>query len=200
MGTSNVHPRPGRPPRRRVAVPLVLLAAGLAASCATSRVAPTPARPPRGAETPPHAPGEGDAARAVLDAHNAIRAARHLGPLAANAELDAAARAHADDMARRRKMSHRGGDGSSPFSRIERAGYSFKGAAENVAFGFDDVAAVMDGWMRSAGHRRNILGPYREAGVGRAVDATGAAYWCVTFGTPAARDSRPVAARGVDFR
>ena len=55
-------------------------------------------------------------------------------------------------------MAHKGGDGSSPFDRMKRQGIAFRAAAENVAYGFDDVESVMAGWMRSPGHRRNILG------------------------------------------
>ena len=55
------------------------------------------------------------------------------------------------------------------------------------SYGFDDVPSVMDGWMRSPGHRRNILGKYEEIGVGRAIARDGASYWCVTFGTPSGR-------------
>jgi len=104
--------------------------------------------------------------------------------LALNPELNSAAQAQADDMARRGKMAHRGGDGSSPFDRIKRVGYSFQSAGENVAFGFDQVDEVMAGWMKSPGHRRNILGKYAEIGVGHATAQSGASYWCVTFGTP----------------
>ncbi len=107
--------------------------------------------------------------------------------LALNPELSIAAEGHADDMARRGRMAHRGGDGSSPFDRIKRVGYSFQGAGENVAYGFDRVDLVMSAWMKSPGHRRNILGDYSEIGVGRAIAQAGASYWCVTFGTPSAR-------------
>jgi uncharacterized protein YkwD len=84
-------------------------------------------------------------------------------------------------------MSHRGSDGSSPFDRISRQGYRYRAAAEYVAFGFDDIESVMDGWMKSPGHRRNILGSFSEIGVGRAVAKDGASYWCATFGTSLGR-------------
>ena len=99
-------------------------------------------------------------------------------------DLEAAAMEHARDMADRHKMAHRGGDGSSPFDRMKRQGYRFRTAAENVAYGFEDVDSVMTGWMKSPGHRRNILGNFSEIGVGRAIARDGASYWCVTFGTP----------------
>lgn len=127
-------------------------------------------------------------AEGLLAAHNAERARRHLPPVVLDAVLTRAAQIHADDMARRGKMSHRGGDGSSPFERMERVGYSFRAAAENVAAGYDGVDSVMLGWMHSPGHRRNILGPYAAIGVGSATAPGGVSYWCVTFATPARTD------------
>ncbi len=82
-------------------------------------------------------------------------------------------------------MSHRGGDGSSPFTRVTRAGYAYSRAGENVAAGQTSVDAVMRSWLLSPGHRLNILGRYSEIGTGCAIDTSGTAYWCVTFGTPA---------------
>jgi len=162
------------------------MAAALAAATATaSCVAPRSRTPTVPLPSPRRPPAE--VVGRVVEAHNAERARRGLAPMAVSPELEAAAVAHARDMADRRKMAHKGGDGSSPFDRMERQGYVFRSAAENVAYGFDDVDAVMSGWIRSPGHRRNILGPYAEIGVGRATARDGASYWCVTFGTPRAR-------------
>jgi hypothetical protein len=47
------------------------------------------------------------------------------------------------------------------------AGYSWSGAAENIAAGYTGPVSVMAGWMGSSGHRANILdGSLREIGVG----------------------------------
>lgn len=127
---------------------------------------------------------------AVVAAHNIERSRRHLSPVQLNVLLSEAAQTQADDMSRRDKMSHRGADGSSPFERIARAGYQASAAAENVAFGFQRVDEVMAGWMRSPGHRRNILGPYREVGVGYAIGRTGTSFWCVTFGAVVGQKQR----------
>jgi uncharacterized protein YkwD len=172
---------------RRLALFATLAASALAASCVGNRPAPRPA--PR-----PEAYGTSEAldtSDQVLRAHNAKRAKAGLPPFFPNPLLESAALGHARDMADRRKMAHRGGDGSSPFDRIGREGYRYRAAGENVAYGFDDVEAVMDGWMRSPGHRRNILGHYSEIGVGRAIAKDGASYWCVTFGTPRDRGNGP---------
>ncbi len=94
-------------------------------------------------------------------------------------------------MAGRQKMGHKGSDGSSPFDRIAREGYAYRSAGENVASGFPDVDGVRAGWLRSPGHRRNILGDFAEIGVGRAADPLGRTYWSVTFGTPRDRRGPP---------
>merc|ERR1711963_942203 len=62
--------------------------------------------------------------------------------------------------AERRKtgvFSHPGSDGSSVGVRVSREGYSWRAVAENIAKGQRDAQAVVRAWMRSAGHRRNIL-------------------------------------------
>jgi len=170
-----------RPRPRRLALALSIASAVGVSSCSSPRSVAPPAAIRR--EAPDPAEGS-DVAGRVVEAHNVERARRRLPPLVLDPELGSAAMAHAGDMAGRRRMSHRGGDGSSPFDRIGRAGYRYRAAGENVAYGFDDVGSVMAGWMRSPGHRRNILGDYAEIGVGRATGKDGAAYWCVTFGTP----------------
>jgi uncharacterized protein YkwD len=84
-------------------------------------------------------------------------------------------------------MAHRGSNGSSPFVRMKDSGYRFTSAAENVAMGQATVEEVMADWLRSPGHRRNILGRFSEIGVACATDAGGTPYWCVTFGSPERR-------------
>ncbi len=154
------------------------LALGLA-GCAA------PAPPPRrGALAAPEAPAPDPSKilAGLVDAHNQARARAGLPPLAVDPRLDAAARRHADDMAARRRMTHRGGDGSSPFQRIEAEGYHFRQAAENIAFGRFTLDSLMRGWLGSPGHRRNILGNFSEIGAAYATAGDGTAYWCVTFG------------------
>ena len=169
----------------------IMAASAIATSCSAYRPAARPSVvvPPGRVRPSPESDSSADpdVVQAVFDAHNAERSRRRLPALSLNSELSVAAQGHADDMARRGKMAHRGGDGSSPFDRIKRVGYSFQIAGENVAYGFDRVESVMTGWMKSPGHRRNILGDYSEIGVGRAIAQAGASYWCVTFGTPSGR-------------
>src|SRR4051794_40054014 len=59
----------------------------------------------------------------LIAAHNRERAAANLPPLVANPKLEAAARAHARDMAEHGTMTHEGSDGSTFDQRIKRQGY-----------------------------------------------------------------------------
>jgi uncharacterized protein YkwD len=141
---------------------------------------------PRAQDTSPARPKTGgmppEAADALVRAHNRERAKDGLPPLEANPRLQAAAQAHARDMADRRAMSHEGSDGSTFSQRIERQGYGYRRVGENVAMGQKTAAAVMKDWMNSPLHKANILGDFHEIGVGRAEGKDGAFYWCVDFG------------------
>lgn len=123
-------------------------------------------------------------ARAVFDLVNAERAARGLAPMTYDTKLELAAQRHSDDQARSERMSHTGSDGSTMVQRIDRVGFAWRSAAENVAYGYGTPAAVMAGWMNSDGHRRNILSSNTHIGVGLAYGANGRPYWTQVFATP----------------
>jgi uncharacterized protein YkwD len=113
---------------------------------------------------------------------NRERAKAGCGALRVDARLHAAARGHSEDMARHNTMSHTGSDGSSPWDRAERAGYT-QPMAENVAAGYRTAADVVRGWMNSDGHRANILNCEAKAiGVGLAYSKDGTPYWTQLFG------------------
>lgn len=91
---------------------------------------------------------------------SALRAGNGLArPLGHSAALQAAAQAHADDMARTGNFSHTGTNGSNLTMRLRAAGYTACFGAENIASGQGTIAQVFDDWMTSDGHRRNILAP-----------------------------------------
>lgn len=107
------------------------------------------------------------------------------GPLQMNGALRCAARVHSLDMASRGFFDHVNPDGEDPGIRIERAGYGYFTAGENIAAGQATPEEVMAGWLDSPGHCMNILSPdFAEIGVGY-VSAPGSAYphyWTQTFG------------------
>lgn len=88
-------------------------------------------------------------------------------PLVESEALTAAAQAKAEDMASKGYFSHAGPDGEEPWVWIERAGYEYRYAGENLAVRFDDSKNIVDAWMNSPGHRANIVKPqYAHIGVG----------------------------------
>ena len=118
---------------------------------------------------------------AVLDLTNDERAAAGCGPLEGHAALDDAARLHAEDMADNDYFDHTSLDGRSPTDRAAEQGYE-GGVGENIAAGYPDAAAVMEGWMNSEGHRANLLNcDYSVLGVGTA-DRDGTIHWVQNFG------------------
>lgn len=107
------------------------------------------------------------------------------GPLTMNSALRCAARVHSKDMAERNYFDHNNPDGEDPFVRMERAGYNYFTAGENIAAGQPTPETVMQGWMDSPGHCSNIMNPdFEDLGVGT-FSGTGAQfsiYWTQAFG------------------
>jgi uncharacterized protein YkwD len=96
-----------------------------------------------------------------------------LAPLKGVAPLNGSAETHSSNMGTRNFFSHCDLDTlTDPVDRMVAAGYSgMTTAAENIAAGYTTPANVMAGWMASAGHRANILGSFREIGIGYVLDA-----------------------------
>jgi uncharacterized protein YkwD len=96
------------------------------------------------------------AADMLVDAMNRQRAAQGLGPLRLNSKLSLAANDRIDDMFAKRYFAHTSPDGIDPFEWVQQRGYRYRLIGENLAVGYRGTA-VVDGWMRSPGHRENIL-------------------------------------------
>lgn len=131
----------------------------------------------------------------ILCLVNQVRERHGIAPLEFNDALRRSASAHSVSMVRSRTLSHYGPGGSTLISRVTRAGYLANSAryrvAENIAAGigrrFGSPRAIVRSWMRSPGHRRNILdGGLRDFGVG------------VARGYPYGRD-RNAATYTIDF-
>lgn len=103
----------------------------------------------------------------LVEETNAQRATASLGTLALNQKLNAAAQAKAEDMAARNYWSHNTPEGNPPWTFFSNAGYEYKAAGENLAYGFDSSNATIVAWMNSPGHRANIMNTtYTEVGFG----------------------------------
>lgn len=124
-------------------------------------------------------------AQQVVDLTNQHRIAAGCAPLTISPQLTSAAAAHSQDMAKNNFFSHTGSDGSTPWDRIRRTGYTYSTAAENIAAGYRTAEQVVQGWYNSEGHRRNMLNcNLREIGVAYADGGSYGRYWTQVFATP----------------
>lgn len=124
----------------------------------------------------------------VLQLVNQVRKRRGLKPLVLHPELTNAARYHAKDMAVDNYFEHDSYDRLKN-GRKKRVGSftdrleSFSstrwfGWAENIAMGHTSPKSVMQSWMRSSGHRVNLLNAkYKYIGIAY-IDG----YWVQNFG------------------
>lgn len=120
--------------------------------------------------------------QAVVDLVNQERAKVGAPALIVNYSLQDAAWSHNELMVSSGCFSHdRCGDGG-PGDRIKKTGYRSVTWGENIARGQRTPAAVMNAWMNSTGHRRNILNPdFTDIGV--AYNPSGPT-WTQVFATP----------------
>lgn len=125
---------------------------------------------------------EAQLAADVLVLVNQERAAVGAAPLVWNGPLAAVAQAHSADMAARGFFAHNNPDGLTPFDRMAAAGITYTTAGENIAAGYADANAVMNGWMNSPGHKANILNTsYTEIGIGVKQGGSFGTYWTQNF-------------------
>mgnify|MGYP006277004633 CR=1 FL=1 len=136
------------------AVPALVIAALLSA-CAAPPAAP-PAGPSQARLGTMQAPPMEAAAQATL---NRARATSGLPPLSRHRTLDRVALRHAQDMVVNDFYGHRSADGRNVRDRVNGAGYDSCMRAENIAWGQDTQAIVLEAWLGSPSHRRNILHP-----------------------------------------
>lgn len=89
---------------------------------------------------------------------NSIRSADGRPPLAGDSRLDLAAHRHAQDLFAQGYYSHEALDGKSVRDRVVAAGFpGHPSISENLAKGLFSPYEVIDRWMNSPGHRKNIL-------------------------------------------
>ena len=119
----------------------------------------------------------------VIELTNRARAKQKLPPLKGVDEMMEIANRHASDMATKNYFSHASQDGRTAYDRIKAfAANAYTG--ENIAAGQQTPTAVVAGWLKSPGHRANIMSPnFREIGVGLARNekSTYGLYWVQVF-------------------
>ncbi len=118
---------------------------------------------------------------------NAYRARHGLAPVKLEARLIAASEVHAQDLAAHGIAAHEGTDGSSHSDRVQRKGYYFSIAAENVATGQESWNKVFKAWQDSPGHNENLLLPeVTDFGIALVYEPTTtyANYWAMLVAAP----------------
>jgi streptogrisin C len=126
-----------------------------------------------------------EAATAIRQCADRHRRAAGLDPLQPSGVLAAAARLQARNMARHRFFDHTDHLERGPLERVEifDSGDRFDLVGENIAAGYPSVAVTCAAWMRSAGHRANILrATYKSIGAGFARGGEYGRHYVQVFG------------------
>lgn len=133
-------------------------------------------------------------AKNVIQLINKERFSQGLDVLTENTVLDSAAQNKIGDMIKNDYFAHTSPGGVSPWHWIEKSGYDYKYAGENLAINFSSAEDQQRAWMTSSTHKKNILNPnYREIGVAVAegrIDGETSIITVQLFGTRAAAYSR----------
>lgn len=93
----------------------------------------------------------------LLQFTNKERVKDGLPTLQLNDELSQAAKLKAQDMFAKNYWAHNATDGTTPWYFIEKAGYTYVYAGENLAKGFTTSQDTVAAWMESPTHRENML-------------------------------------------
>jgi len=113
----------------------------------------------------------------LISLHNDARINKWLWksqPLSKNIYLMKYAQKWSNKMASQNKLYH------SNMKDIMSIGFSL--VAENIAYGQKSPEEVMKTWLKSSGHRSNILNSkFTEIGCGMSLSENGRLYWCVCF-------------------
>ncbi|HAQ07884.1 MAG TPA: hypothetical protein DCR24_10300 [Bacillus bacterium] len=118
----------------------------------------------------------------VIQLTNQERAKNGLKPLAADWQLSRVARYKSVDMRDKNYFSHTSPTYGSPFNMIRSFGVTYRSAGENIAAGQRTPSEVVQSWMNSPGHRKNILNAsYTHIGVGHASGGSYGHYWTQMF-------------------
>lgn len=130
----------------------------------------------------------------MLISLNSVRTEKSLPPLKMCRPLVEAAQKFAQTMANQNFYSHTGRDGSTPGSRIQKAGYNWMKAqggasvAENIAAGQKSVSEVIKAWSESKPHYKNMTSDeFTHVGFGMATNPKSKykKYWVQNFGSGA---------------
>lgn len=122
----------------------------------------------------------GNMAQDVFDLVNKHRVGRGLPALKYNDNIASESAKHCSNMASGKvDFGHDGFE-----ERVDRLTAKIKniqGASENVAYGSRTAERVVDMWLHSPGHRKNIEGSFTTTGIGIATAKDGTLYFTQIF-------------------
>lgn len=101
--------------------------------------------------------------------------------------LAQAAFGHSKDMAERNYFAHESPEDGSLSMRVDATGYAWSSIGENIAKGPASAGAVVDLWMASPGHCKNIMtAGFRQIGMACAQNAGGTSqrYYTLDLAAP----------------
>jgi uncharacterized protein YkwD len=164
---------------RRCTVVIALLALALGAPGAAAADCP-------GADAVPAADNLPAIGQATLCLVNEQRATQRV-----NARLGSASAGYSQRMVAQAFFDHEAPDGTTLVQRLTSVGYLDGGedwvVGENIGWGQGPLStprAMVEAWMNSSGHRRNILAAdYAEVGLGLALGTPESATWGATYTT-----------------
>ncbi|WP_018931785.1 CAP domain-containing protein [Gracilibacillus lacisalsi] len=115
----------------------------------------------------------------VVELTNQARSENGADSLKFDHELANVAQTKSEDMAERDYFSHTSPQYGSPFDMLQEFGVDYTKASENIAAGQESAEEVVQAWLDSEGHRKNLLDPeVTHIGVGFATDGN---YWTQLF-------------------
>ncbi|MBU8878902.1 sporulation protein [Bacillus sp. FJAT-29790] len=115
----------------------------------------------------------------VFELTNQERVKNGVPALKLDNELSKVARAKSSDMKAKGYFDHNSPTYGSPFDMMKQFGISYSSAGENIAMGQQSPQEVVNAWMNSEGHRKNILNPsFTHIGVGHVAEGN---YWTQMF-------------------
>ncbi|RFU68733.1 LysM peptidoglycan-binding domain-containing protein [Peribacillus saganii] len=118
----------------------------------------------------------------VVKLVNQERAKYKLPALKSDSALARVSRFKSEDMRNKNYFSHTSPTYGSPFQMMKSFGISYRYAGENIAVGQTSAQAVMAAWMKSPGHKANILSKnFTYIGVGYAKGGSYGHYWTQQF-------------------
>lgn len=117
----------------------------------------------------------------LMEIHQLVNAHRQeegMNSLQWNETLHKAAAEHAEYMVEQKAISHHNfsSRGKSILKTLQG-----KGISENVAYGYPTPEKLVEGWLSSPGHRKNIEGDYNLTGIAAKTTAEGVIYYCQLF-------------------